>query len=178
MSITLSAANKALEKIAKAHNLNLSDIQKLVASEIPQPSPWASGKAKELALSAGVNPYDVTGTGDKGKITLDDIRGFLGQEVKAKIENLFASKAARELAEENKLTQADFLVEERNGSPRKSGNKTIRISDVKKKLGLEEKKSVSPKKSKSPEKKKITKKDVKKAIKVSEKVSENSDEEN
>ena len=145
MSVTIAKANKALAKIAEEYDLDISKIQALVAKEIPRPSPWASGKAKNLASKAGIDPYKITGSGNGGKITIDDVREMMGEKVEKKIENLFASKTARVLAEENDLSQEDFSTKEKSGRPRKSGAVTITLEDVRKKAGIN-----SPKKSKSP----------------------------
>lgn len=144
MSFTTKKVQSALEKISKEFKIPLEDIHECIGDIIPPPSPWASAKAKELGLKTKVNPYKVKATGKGGKITLNDLRSFLGEE-NPKKPSAFASKQAKDLAKENDLSEDDFSDDERTGNPRKSGEITITLNDVRNKLGIKvEKKPKSP----------------------------------
>lgn len=151
MSIKISDARKALEKIAAHYDLDLKEVQELVKDEVPKRTVFASKAAREYAKEHKVKGKSVTGTGKDGKVTLDDVRAHLGEPRKKKEENLFASPAGKLLAEEHGLSQGDFSDSEKSGKPRKSGNITITINDVRRKAGLPTKE-----KKKSPWGSKIT----------------------
>lgn len=98
---------------------------------------FASGKAKEAydALDED-DKVLVIPTGTNGKVTIDDVRLVLGEEVKGKGTPSWASKVARELAEKNGLTPDSFSEDERTGELFKStGKPKITLEDVKRKIG-------------------------------------------
>lgn len=121
-----------LELIAKTHDLDLDGLYKL--TKVKKPSAFASDKAKMIADKANLKPGDIPHEG--AKITADDVRRKLGEPVKTKKPSAFASVAAKKLAAENNLTEKDFKDKDRTGRARKSGEKTIRLEDIKIKLGL------------------------------------------
>jgi pyruvate/2-oxoglutarate dehydrogenase complex dihydrolipoamide acyltransferase (E2) component len=94
--------------------------------------------SQRIALS---NVNDALGKiADMYELDLEEITNLVKETLfvskkKKKIENLFSSTAAKQLAIGNGLTQDDFLPEEKTGNPRKSGAITITITDVRKKLG-------------------------------------------
>lgn len=165
MSLTQKNANALLLDISKSFNVDIDELYKLAGDRVKRPNAFASSKAKSYCDEVGADVHKIKPTGKGGKITIDDIRKCIGEEPKKKI-NLFASTAARKLAEENDLKIADFSPEERTGRRLKSNNqKTITVEDCRKKLGLEPKKTTT---------KKVTKKTTKKTTKKSDSDSDSS----
>lgn len=156
MSLTQVKARNLLDDISKKYDIPIEQLYELAGDRVKKQNPFASPAAEDFAKRVGVNVSTLKPSGKTGKITIDDIRLAIGEETKRKEENLFASPAAKKLADENNLTQSDFSQKERTGKRRKaSGNRTISVEDVRKKLGLEKK---TPKKS---AKKKVSKRSVK-----------------
>lgn len=169
MSLTQVKARNLLNDIASKYDIPIEDLYELAGDRVKKQNPFASPAAKDFAKKVGVNVSTVKPSGKTGKITIDDIRLAIGEEPKRKDENLFSSPAAKKLASENDLTQSDFAPKERSGKRRKSsGNRTISIEDVRKKLGIDKKKT-----------KKVTKKtSSKRSAKEESDSSSSSDEDN
>lgn len=145
MSITKATLNEILKRIAEENSIKLSIIQNQISDIVQPDSPFASKAAKEYAEEKKVNIDEIEGSGKNGKISVDDIRLFLGEEPKhKKSPSQWSSKAAKDLAHENSLSSKDFPKSSRTGRVWKDGTVTISIEDVKTKLGIS-----SPKKSPS-----------------------------
>jgi hypothetical protein len=132
-TISQKDAREMISAIAAKFKIDENKIYS-VCPKVKQVSMFSSSKAEELAKSSGVKIEDIVHSGDK--ITVDDVRKAMGEEPKTKVASLFASKQARELAEKNSKTESDFSEEDRTGEARKSGETTITMMDVKRKLGL------------------------------------------
>jgi len=152
MSLSMKKANALLEEISEKFGVDLDELYAVAGGRVKRPDGFASPKAREFFERMGLDRTKIKGSGKGGKITIDDIRVASGEPSKKKI-NLFASTSAKKLAEENSLTEDDFLPSERTGRRLKSNNKkTITIYDCRKKLGLlKTKKSKKTKKTKKQE---------------------------
>lgn len=190
MSLTQKKANELLIKISSETGTDLDVLYKIAGDLIKKPTPFASSKASDLAKEREIDFSKIKGS-KNGRITIDDIRTYLGEEVSNKKPSLFASKGARLLAEENDLTEKDFTPKLRTGRKRKDGRSTITIENVNAKIGKVKTTSpyaspqarkdannagLSPSSIKGTGKKgKITKSDVKKHLNSSSEASSSSD---
>ena len=142
MSLTQVKARNLLADIADKFDLPIDELYKVAGDRVKKPNLFASPAAADFAKKVGVSCDGVKASGKTGKITIDDIRLAIGEEPKKKKENLFASPAAKKLAQENNLKQEDFGPKDKTGKRRKASKKrTITIKDVRKKLGLDKKKT-------------------------------------
>ena len=106
--------------------------------------------AKKLIVEHELDVSKIPHEGEK--VTLADVKAFLGQPV-AKKSDAFTA-AARKLAAENSLSETDFDDESRSGKIRKTGGKEINLADVKKVLGI----VATPKSNMSPKVKELVEK--------------------
>lgn len=153
MSISQSKAVEMLETISKKFKIDMSELYECVGDTIKRPNVFCSAAAKNLAEeNKDLDLSKIEPSGKNGKITVDDIRKLMGAQTKAKVPSLWGSSAAKSLAEENNLKESDFSEDDKSGTMRKSGKKSILIVDIRKKLGIE-----TPSKSKKTTSKKSKK---------------------
>lgn len=174
MSLNQSQTTELLNSVSKKFNISIDDLYETAKSvagdKIKRPTMFSSPAAKKFAEDhKEIDISKITGTGKGGKVSIDDIRVFIGEQSKIKPVNLWGSSSAKELAEKHSLKESDFTEDEKTGAARKSGKKSILIKDIKTKLGLE-----TPKKT---TKKTTAKKTVKKPTKTEESSSDSSDSE-
>ena len=139
MSITQKAFNEFITSATNKFNLEKSEFKDFadkffsknnVVSKLP-----LTPVAKKLAILKDIDILKVT-SADGIKITIDDVRRFIGDPEdppKAKATDLFTPKA-RALAKVETLKVSQFGPSERTGNPRKSGEATITLQDVYRKL--------------------------------------------
>jgi len=139
MTITQKKFNSFLEKLSKEFDLDIENVKKFSTEMMTSEVSTITSAAKKLAEELKVDITKITPSGSK--ISVDDIREAAGQKRKAKKTDLFTPKA-RDLAKENDLKESDFKESERTGNPRKSGEKTITIQDVNRKLGIVSKSAI------------------------------------
>lgn len=158
MTLTQSQTVELFEAISKKFKIDINEIYETVKTieggdKIKRPSAFSSPAAKKFAEEhSDISKISqISGTGKGDKITINDIRVFIGEESKQKTVSLWGSSAAKDLAAEHNLKEEDFAEDDKSGAPRKSGKKSILISDIKKKMGIESPKKASPKKE-SPKK--------------------------
>lgn len=95
---------------------------------------FTTANAKDLWEQNG-KPV-VSPSTDSGRVTIDDVRRALGVKSGSKEPSPWNSPKAKELAEENGLSEDDFPQSARTGHELKSGYKKISLDDVKAKAGL------------------------------------------
>jgi pyruvate/2-oxoglutarate dehydrogenase complex dihydrolipoamide acyltransferase (E2) component len=140
MSISQKNFADFMASVATTFDLDLSKVVAL-AGGLVKDQGIATPKAKKFADEEGV---DIDGVPHKGeKVTIEDIRVFLG---KSTASDAFTA-LARKVAKENDLTEDDFPVEGRSGKTRKTGVVEITIGDVRTQMGVPAKKVSSPKPS-------------------------------
>jgi len=156
MSYTQVQVDNILATIADKFKIP-NDLLKEVLdnTDYKKTSIFASKKAMLYANSNNVDIKKVKTSGKNGKIKIDDLKLFTGEISNLKVENIFASSAAKKLAEEKGFKQSDFKNTEKSGRKRKSGAVTITIQDVRIKAGEKIKK---PTRFASPDAKKLAKK--------------------
>jgi pyruvate/2-oxoglutarate dehydrogenase complex dihydrolipoamide acyltransferase (E2) component len=141
MSISRKDFKKVINLISEKHNIDSDDLWANISSIVKPSSPFSSKYAKNMANEKDIKPSQINGTGKDGKITVDDIRIFIGESPKSKKPTQWSSIRASELASLYSLNVEDFPEKERTGRIWKDGTKTISIHDVKKKADIQ----VSPK---------------------------------
>jgi pyruvate/2-oxoglutarate dehydrogenase complex dihydrolipoamide acyltransferase (E2) component len=144
MSISQKQANEMIIEISAKTGIDLETLYGIVGNIVKKPNSFASKSAEEYAKTHKIDVFKVKGTSKSGRISMDDLRSYLGQPVTKSPSSLWASKTAKELAEEHGLSENSFGPKDRSGKKRKSGENTITLQDVKKKAGLESPKIKSP----------------------------------
>lgn len=132
-----------LDDIARECNIDIETLYKIAGDRVKKVSPFTP-QALKLAQENGLSPSEIAHSGVK--ITIDDVRAAIGQPKKNVPADAFTG-AARKLAQEHNLTEADFPAELRTGKTRKSGVVEIRLEEVKAKLGLVKKEDTGVKMS-------------------------------
>jgi pyruvate/2-oxoglutarate dehydrogenase complex dihydrolipoamide acyltransferase (E2) component len=137
MSISQKALNDFMVRLSEEFDIGMDEIIK-VAGGIVKTEKLFTLRAKKFADE---NDVDIESVPHKGeKVTIEDIRVFLGQSTAS---DAFTA-AARVLAKENSLTEDDFPVEGRSGKTRKSGAVEITVGDVRSKMGITKSPKASP----------------------------------
>ena len=144
MSVSKKTVMAILKDIAKKSNLSAEEIDEIVDGRLNKVTSPFTPKALDLAKKNSVESSEIPHAGDK--ISIDDVRIFLGEAPKSKVSDLFTA-GARKLAYPAGLKDSDFGDDERSGTPRKSGAIQITVKDVKAKLGLDSPKASTPKAS-------------------------------
>jgi hypothetical protein len=151
MSISIVNTEKFLETISEKFNIPSDMLAEVSKPFIKKKNIFASKLAESLAEDIDLS--NIKPSGKYNKFTANDVRKAKGIPLIIKTSTLFASKAAKELAKKLNLEEKDFSQIERNGRPRKSGDKTITIADVKIKSG--KMKPKKPSRYASPQAKKL-----------------------
>lgn len=137
MTSNKSSVNKMtleaiLNRLSEENNISMDDIKNQIKDIYEFPTPWASEQAKDKAKEHNLTAEDIKPTGKGKKITLEDVMKKIGKEKTSSLGD-FSSKMAKDLAENNGLTDKSFEKENRTGIDRKTNEKNkISIGDVRK----------------------------------------------
>ena len=119
-----------IKTFAEAFKIDIDRFRALVKEAKAPQVKWGSKQAKELAENAKIDVSSIHPTGKNGSIVLKDIHATMGKKPKSaqrkSSPSEFASKIAKELAEEHGIKATDIIV---RGS--KDGKKIVKSDIVK-----------------------------------------------